>query len=432
MVTAMPKPNPIIPAAAFPALGAAAILVFGLAVFSQTSPIFALTVAPPLPTAGERVTITALISNFSASSTTFTWFRDGAKLDAVSGLGRSAISLATDPNQAGAIQIKVEVDPGAGFSRGSAETTVLTLPGAAGSGESATELKSGFSLELSPQNPDAGESIRAEVITFAFDRARADYQWYMNGALQKSQSGRGRFRFLTTAGGQGSKKAIRVDVTTPEGEVRSKSAVAETASLPLYWWADTAVPYWYKGKALPVLGSRVNVAALPFGRNAAQLSYQWKFNDAVLSTASGAGQQTFSLKLEFPVEEDISVTISDAGGTFEKTAATTVRPTQPSAGLYEVRTLRGMVFERQLSEFSAPAGEPYDFAAVPFFFRSGAALSYLWSIDDELITGTFNRPWIFTLTSSAGQSSFNRIGVEILDQKKNGPRVSAFLQTSLR
>ncbi|MBI2055551.1 MAG: hypothetical protein HYT42_01520, partial [Candidatus Sungbacteria bacterium] len=51
--------------------------------------------------------------------------------------------------------------------------------------------------------------------------------------------------------------------------------VIRAISAPLYWWADTTTPHWYKGKALPSLGSRVTVLALADVPDAGELNYRW-------------------------------------------------------------------------------------------------------------------------------------------------------------
>lgn len=413
---------------------AAALFAAALAARSQSVPDFSLIVSPPLPTAGERVTVSVLASNFEVASTTFTWFRDDAPLAAASGLGRSSLTMATDPDTAGAIEVRVEANPGAGFARATGRVTVLTLPGTGQTEKAASGLASDFTFEVSPQSPDAGETVSAEVVTFAFDRAAAAYQWYVNGALQRGDSGRGRFRFTFAAGPEGTSRIIRVDLTTPAGEVRSNSASVETASVPLYWWADTTVPHWYRGKALPTRGARVTVLALPAGRNASDLTYQWRLNDDVMSASSGVGRQTFAARLEFPVEERITLTVRDPAGGLAKSVAITVRPTQPLVGIYEMRPARGIIFERQLSSFSAPSGEPYDFAAVPFFFARERAtnLRYLWRLDNEAIGGEFARPWLFTVESDAGQTAQGRLDVDILDPARAGVRAAAGLEATFR
>lgn len=421
--------------AAIIAFGVAAGLVgFGYPVFSQTAPVFLLQSSPELPVAGDEVIITATPLNFEVSSTTFAWFRDGVALAASSGLGRSTTTIFTDPTQNGVIEIKVRADPGPEFMPQEGSIAIYTLPGPAQQEETLRNISSDFTLEASDINPSPGDNVEIRVVTFAFDKNDANYQWYVNGAFQKESSGRGHTRLRISSGAEGAIKTVRVDVTTPAGDARSKSITIETVSAPLYWWADTAIPYWYKGKALPALNSRVTVAALPGARSPNQLSYQWKFNDGVIPNASGFGKETFSFTLSLPIEEEISVIIKDVAGSFSKTAAVGVGPVSPNVGIYEVRPLRGIVYEKQLTEFSASAGDSYDFEAVPFFFAKTTEkkLNYRWSFNNQEISGVFDQPQLFTLKSKSGETSSSRIEIEVFDRNKDGERTFASFQADLR
>lgn len=399
---------------------------------SQTVPAFSLNVAPVLPLAGDTITVSVTPENFAATSTVFTWYRDDAKLAASSGLGRSSLAVPTDPATAEAFRVRVEVKPGTGFSPTEQSTLVSTLPNPARQEEAIADITSGFSLEASALSPNAGETVSVEVVTFAFDKNAANYQWYVNGALDRAQSGRGAWRMSVAAPPEGGKRTIRVDITTPSGQGRSQSLTIQTASAPLYWWTDTSVPYWYKGKALPSVGSQITMMALPSTRSTSQLSFQWQINGSIVSQSSGVGRQTFSFRLGVPIEERIEVRMRDFAETFDKSVEGGIAPVEPQVGIYEVRPLRGVVYETSLREFSAPSGEPHDFVAVPFFFPRTADLSYRWGLNGEKFIGAPPDPWKFILTSKAGAQSSDALSVTVEDSARQAVRATTDLAVQLR
>ena len=120
----------LLPAAVLTLTISTAFLPAGAAV----TPIFTLLVSPELPVTGERVTISSLATNFTASTTVFTWFREDVAVPIASGKGLSKISLTSTPQANGAMRIRLEVDPGTGFTRKSETTTILVLPSSAVSG----------------------------------------------------------------------------------------------------------------------------------------------------------------------------------------------------------------------------------------------------------------------------------------------------------
>lgn len=441
----MTKPSPQLAIRVAAIAFGAGIMAGGMLAFAQTAPLFTLSISPQAPQAGDLVTVTAVPLNFTASSTTFTWYRSGTRLDAVSGLGRSALTINTDPARSETIAVRVVADPVGQYDSGERSAVITTSfdsatqqgpasPNNAQLRETIEDLTSGFSLEASERNPNPGGTVVVQVATFAFDKQNATYRWYVNGALQKELSGRGQSHIALPAGAEGETKIVRVDVTTPSGVNRSKSITVRTLSADLYWWTDTAVPYWYKGKALPSLNSRVTVAALPNAANAGQLDYRWEFNASTLPQSSGVGRQTFSFPITLAVEERVDVTMKDAAGSFSKTASLRIKPFQPSVGIYEVRPLRGIAYERRLAAFGAPSGEPYDFIAAPFFFPRGEErrLTYTWNLNSKDIVGEPPDPWRFILTSNPNTPSLDRLSVNAQDRSRPSQRVSAGITIELR
>ena len=274
-----------------------------------------------------------------------------------------------------------------------------------------------FTLRTSALNPDPGTAIELEVVSSAFDRAAASYQWSVNGIPDSGRSGTGRYQVTIPAGGDGETKKIAVAVaTTTGGRTQQASVTVQAVSAPLYWWADTAVPYWYKGKALPTLHTTVTATALPNIPNAAGLNYRWEFNGALIPSNSGIGKMSASFTLDFPVEERIRVTMEQLQGSFKKAAATTAKPLAPAVAIYELRPLRGIVFERALSTFRALDGESYDFTAHSFYLGTKPqALSYRWTLNNREIEGVSGKPWIVSFTPSIAASSTNQLAVEVTD-----------------
>lgn len=416
-----------------PVLGAT--LFFAPQARAATTPLFSLSVSPQPPLAGDKVTLEVIPQNFEVASTSFDWFRDEAKLPRDSGLGKSKLTISTDPARTEILQVRVDVDPGGDFSSASQSATIHTVPSPRQQREAVANIASDFSLEASSLNPNPGETVNIAVVTFAFDKDEAMFEWRINGVDLREASGRGRYQIAIPAGAEGESKTVSVTATAPTGMEKTKSLVIKTMSAPLYWWAETNVPYWYKGKALPTMNSRVNFIALPNVRDPGEISYQWELNDSVATRASGVGRQTFALTLTLPVEERISLTMRDAGSGFSKTASFNIKPFLPLAGIYELRPLRGVVFEKRVSAASAPAGEARDFIAESFFFPLARKpdLSYRWSFNNQEITGDFNRPGLFTIRSNRGETSLdNQLDVAVADPAKGAEEASASVRVSFR
>lgn len=397
-----------------------------------TAPIFTLSIRPDIPLAGDPVTVSVTPTNFDVASSTFSWYRDNNFLPEASGVGRSSVTLATNPGTTEIVQVKVVITAGPEFESGEQSATFYTIPSFAAQQEMLSELASDFTLEASDLNPAPGQPVEVSVITFAFDKSQARYEWYINGAFEKGKSGTGRTEITVATGREGEAQTVRVDVTTPAGLQRSKSISVTPATASLYWWADTEIPYWYKGKALPTLNARVQVTAVVNGRSASNLNYKWEFNGSVMAQSSGVGKSTFAFPLAFPVEEQVAVTLRDIAGTFSKTVSTGVRALAPRVAMYALKPLRGIVSENAVQEFSAPSGDSYDFIAAPFFFPKQTRLTYAWNLNGQEIVGAPPDPWRFTLTSNPNTPALDRLSISVADPTGREIRATTGITVQLR
>lgn len=404
--------------------------------FSKASaaeaPSYSLVVTPQLPYAGNLATVEIIPQNFPVASTTFYWTRDNVRLNSSSGLGRSVLNVATSPGKTEIIRIEVNIDPGPDFNRVSDSAVIYTIPSPGDQQEALDTIKSGFTLEASNTNPDPGEVVNVGVSSFAFDKQNATYRWQINGVYDRSLGGRGQYQIALAAGKEGETKTVRVEVVTPEGVTRAESLVIRTMSAPVYWWAATAVPYWYKGKALPTLNSQVTVMAIPGKAAVSSVNYRWQFNSAVATKSSGFGKQTFSFPLNFSAEEQIDVEMKNNSGTLNKKASLVIKPLAPSVNVYEILPLKGVSRAKALDIFSAQSGGSYDFIASPFFFPESrlVGLNYRWSLNSEEIVGTFSKPWLFTLKTNGGESSSDQVGIRVTDAERQGAEARASFQAN--
>lgn len=413
----------------FPSLILAALLAAGFGAAAQTAPVFTLIVTPsPSPEAGTVATVSVAPSNFPLATATYAWFRDGARLDNASGIGRSSLEIATDAAKTETITIAVEVNPGAGFSSLRSSAVIKTVPNAEQLKKRLEDAQSAFALELDPESPIPNEPATAQVISFAFDRELASYRWFVDGAFQRDASGRGKW-FLEFAGiAEGASRAVRVEVTTPLGITRSQNITLRPVTTALYWWANTAVPPWYKGKALPSVGSQVSLVALPNVRNREALRYRWQFNFTPDQKASGIGKSVYSFPLAFAFAESVQVLIEDAaGGFYRNEASFSISPAQSAVGIYAFRPRRGIITARQADALAATAGDALEFVAIPFFFPAGSdrSLAYTWRLGRETIPGAPPDPWHFVLRSNPGEKGENILGVEVRDTRRNGESANA-------
>src|SRR3989338_9207927 len=129
------------------------------------------------------------------------------------------------------------------------------------------------------------------------------------------------------------------------GGRREKTISLVPAAIDFFWWTNSYVPLWYKGKALPTPGSTVFVQARPSFPDsiAGSLVYTWSLNDEVVSSTSGQGKSLFiyTIPSTLALRSAIGLRVSNLSGTIKSEAIFDPPVASPEALAYELRPLEG-------------------------------------------------------------------------------------------
>ncbi|MBU6415066.1 hypothetical protein KGQ34_02405, partial [Patescibacteria group bacterium] len=386
--------------------------------------------------------------NFTASTTNYIWFVNGAEISEASGIGKDTYHFVA--SDARLIIIKVTVDPGSDF-----ESVSQSVPfqaqdysglqnlggGGAGTG-SATGGGGGittggfgtpnsFNLESSDDNPVPNENITVTLRSYSFDQSITRIRWSVNGATVQGPA-IGLTSYSFTAGKIGSRYSIRATALLDDGTAAAQTIVLNVSDIQFYWWANTYTPKWYQGKALPVVGSPVYVYAIPEAANVNPKTaiYKWSMNDSVLPASSGQGKSVFQFTPQFSgVSERITVSIKNTAGESIGEKTISITPTVPQVNVYALKPLEGIAFNQTGNAFGSKPEEFADFIAEPFYFgvKTISDLMVTWSFNNQPVTQTPARPNIFGIQAPKGFISDQFVSVQISNPKqKNESAAQSF------
>ena len=293
------------------------------------------------------------------------------------------------------------------------------------------EIPNPFSIVISPQVPDAGEEFLVEATTPTVDERALRFEWTINGVVRPDLSGIGKIKIRITAGTVGSTTRVGVRALKSSALFAEASRMIPVANLSLDWTADTYVPPWYRGKALPVPGSIATIIATPEvildGHRIApeNLLYRWTLDDQEFT--NGVGERTLAIQTK-PYTADsyrIEVVVEDISKRIRKEKKIFIITANPTGAIYYVSPLGGIEPRRALSLFSPSRSSVFDFQFEPFFFRikSRSELSYRWSLGPYAITGAPQNPYFVTINTERREPGALPVAISVDDSTIITPSV---------
>jgi len=224
-----------------------------------------------------------------------------------------------------------------------------------------------LSIKSIPNEPQPGQPIALEAVSFGLDLNQATLTWVYGG--KTVLSGYGKTRVTVTAPRAGASATVTVTASASGTAPVSASMVLSPENVSLLWEAvDATVPPFYKGRSLLAPNGLVRVVAMPVGGTSRQSIYQWERNDSAVKNASGVGQSSIVFKHElFNKQEEIGVRVY--GGGVEGEDSIGITPRAPLVAVYQKKDGFIDYATGSTSMFSVPRNgavirfEPYFFTA---------------------------------------------------------------------
>ncbi|HET8581362.1 MAG TPA: hypothetical protein VFL98_02760 [Candidatus Paceibacterota bacterium] len=309
-----------------------------------------------------------------------------------------------------------------------ATIAIFMLPG----GSQAISLPLGLSgtqyllsLAESPAAPAPGETVLFTLSSTAIDLPSATISWYLDGTAEAS--GVGVTTFATQSGAAGSTHTVSVVAEGSDGTAAETKATLRPAAVSLQWEADSYVPPFYRGRALPAAGTSVTVhadaqlvgsggAALP----ASSIRYQWSVNGTPRADLSGNGRDTITIAGPMPHGAlVVAVTASADDGTYQAAAQTRIAAVTPVLDLYAADPLLGIRYGDALSNGSTLSAGKATIALAPYYMAAASpdssALSYRWEVNGDPVLADPGTPSRLTLALSGGAAGAAAVSLALSD-----------------
>jgi len=266
-------------------------------------------------------------------------------------------------------------------------------------------IDQGPSIELEPRYPSPNAEITASLNDYSLNGQVSSIDWYINGEKVKEALNQRSIEFKT--GNAGTRTTIETIISIQGNGTQNIKRIIEPLYLDIIIEAQTRTPSFYKGRALPSVGSKVNFTALLDGGSvpANNLIYTWKINDSVIDNGGLRGQYKISAPTSSWGNDILSLTVSDLTGNIITYRDIEIPSADPEVLFYESNTLHG-ISQIPVKESLNLIGKSVTIQAEPYNLD---ILTYNrpplleWKIDSVRNPNNSGNPYEITLARQAGR-----------------------------
>jgi len=204
-------------------------------------------------------------------------------------------------------------------------------------------------------------------------------RWFVDNVEQTNHENRPQINFVTKKIDDPTE--IEVLITSPQTGLQRVSVIISPIRVDLIVNANSHVPGFYKGRALPSGNSEISVRALVFGDNTEPYSYHWRVNGQNVSNNVGNTNSHIVFKPGLDSQMYVELEIYNRANELVARKSLTIPLSEPEIHFYEANPLRGLIPNvlpsayYLLNQEVILRGEPY------YFTGSLNALDTDWKID---------------------------------------------------
>lgn len=193
------------------------------------------------------------------------------------------------------------------------------------------EVSPSLYLSTQPANPSPGQMVTITANSDELNLSQVPVVWKAN---DKTLPGRGQ-SISVTAPEAGNTGVITATITGSGFSSITATTILRPAMIDLVWEAtDSYVPPFYKGKALPITNSSIQIIGIPSINAPKSMMYTWSKDGTILGSLSGLNKSSYSFRnSELSATESIGLT--GTSGNFNSSVSKTIQIETPEIIVYK-------------------------------------------------------------------------------------------------
>jgi len=284
--------------------------------------------------------------------------------------------------------------------------------------EAQFEGASSAQLTLFPQYPAPQSTTTISLNAYSLNTDGATIRWFVDG--KEKVEDRNKRELDVFVENLGSSRVVRTEIVSDGQIIATPSVVVSPSLVDIIVEADTTIPAFYKGRALPSSGSTVKVIAVPHNlkKDPSAYFYKWEFGDTVLFGGPVSGRRSISLTVPQVSSPLLSLTILDTDGTILTKKNVRLGVFDPELYFYEENPLRS-TNRKAIGGTLTLVGNEVTVRTEPYFVDTNVFDShwvYGWRLDGHKIETGNSNPKLITLSKTGGSGTAS-VGFELVNTK---------------
>lgn len=275
-------------------------------------------------------------------------------------------------------------------------------------------------LESAPQYPEPNSSVTVSLNDYSVNTLGATISWFINGVEQATSKNERSIKVPTHE--LGTQEVVKVVLSRTNAPSLSTTLTLTPVVIDIILEADTYIPSFYKGRALPSQESSVRAVALVHDTNGGiknNYIYKWSVGSTVL--LGGPVKGKFALDYVMPrySDNELTVEVFTTEGALLGKKTILVSPVETQLHFYEYSSLRGLS-ERTAANPFPLISEETTLYGEPYFMNTHIntqEADFEWTLNNEAAAATAGTPNAITLKRS-GAAGTSAVSLRVVTKSR--------------